>query len=110
MATEFFECGVWISALLYEAHVEKRCYQPVFYELYDGNHQQWHIIPLLIHIVEPNIIHGTPGLWKIVIMSYKQLADPTNLSNHDYIHFFYCNRVEWIEYLMQRPVFRVHIL
>jgi len=41
---------------------------------------------------------------------YNSLDDPNNLCDEDYTHFFYPNPVECIEFLMQQPVFREHML
>jgi hypothetical protein len=38
------------------------------------------------------------------------LADPNNLRDDDYTRFFYRNPVECIEFLMQQPAFREHML
>jgi len=41
---------------------------------------------------------------------YDCLADPNNLRDDDYTHFFSCNPVECIEVLMQQAAFREHML
>jgi hypothetical protein len=38
------------------------------------------------------------------------LADPNNLRDDDYTRFFHRNPVYYIEFLMQQPAFREHIL
>jgi len=41
---------------------------------------------------------------------YNHLADPNNICNDYYIRFLYRNPAEWIEFLMQQPAFREHVL
>jgi hypothetical protein len=48
--------------------------------------------------------------WKSGKVCYNRLADPSNLRDDDYTHFFYRNPVECILFLMQRPAFREHML
>ena len=40
---------------------------------------------------------------------YYCLADPNNLQNNHYPHFFSRNHVEYIQFLMQQPAFREHM-
>jgi len=47
--------------------------------------------------------------WKSCKVCYNGLADPNNLLDDDYTHFFYCNSVECIEFLTQQPAFREHM-
>ena len=47
--------------------------------------------------------------WKLGKVCYNHLANPNNLCQHDYTHFFYRNPVECIEFLMQQPAFRKHM-
>ena len=47
--------------------------------------------------------------WKSGNGCYNRLADPNNLRDHDYTHFFDPNRVECIEFLMRQPTFREHM-
>jgi len=37
---------------------------------------------------------------------YTRLADPDNLRNNDYTHFFRLNPIECIQFLLQQPAFR----
>ena len=48
--------------------------------------------------------------WKSGKVRYNRLADPNNLHDDDYTRFFFRNPVECIEFLMQQPVFREHML
>jgi hypothetical protein len=40
---------------------------------------------------------------------FNRLADPNNLRDDDYTHFFYRNPVQSIELLLQQPAFREHM-
>jgi hypothetical protein len=44
--------------------------------------------------------------WKPSTVCYNCLADPNNLRDNDYTHFFHCNPVECIKFPMQQPPFR----
>jgi len=47
--------------------------------------------------------------WKLGKVCYNCLADPNNLRDDDYTHSFYCNPVDFIEFLMKQPAFRGHM-
>jgi hypothetical protein len=48
--------------------------------------------------------------WKPGKVCYNHLADPNNLRDYDYTRFFHHNPVERIDFLMQQPEFREHML
>jgi hypothetical protein len=48
--------------------------------------------------------------WKSGKVCYNLLPDPNNLHDDDYTRSFSCNPVECIEFLMEHPAFREHML
>jgi hypothetical protein len=48
--------------------------------------------------------------WKSGKVCDNRLADSNNLRDNNYTHFFYRHSVECIEFIMQQPAFREHML
>jgi len=48
--------------------------------------------------------------WIASKMCYNRLADPKNHRDDDLTRFFYRDPIECIEFLMQQPAFREHML
>jgi len=48
--------------------------------------------------------------WRSGNVCYNRLADPNNLHDDDYTRFIYHNPVQCIEFLVQQPAFRDHML
>jgi len=65
MVNIFLRGEVSISALMCKAQLEQSCYQRAFWEPYDGNCQQLHLVPHFIQQVERNLLRN--GHWLLEI-------------------------------------------
>ena len=92
-----------------QAQLESSSYPWAFQEPYDGNRQQLHFVPHFVQKFERNVLAMGIDSSKSGTLYYNRLADPDNLRDNDYTHFFYRNLVQCIEFLMQPPFFREHI-